>query len=245
MDPSYSPLVAGEVRVWIAAPDTITSPEILARYEQLLDTDEQERYRRFKFDRDRKEYLVAHALLRQSLSQCAPVAPAAWRFQRNTYGRPEIRVGTGDSRLRFNLSHTRGLSACAVTQDFDIGIDVEWRNRQVNPEELMDLVFSPAEAKALRSLPLPDQSQRFFVLWTLKEAYIKARGMGLALPLDKFTFSLQNESDVRVEFDPSLGDDPAAWQFHLEAPTPAHRLALAIRCGGLSEMSVHVQQIGP
>ena len=127
-----------------------------------------------------------------------PSHAAAWRFQRNTYGRPGIQGGISDARLRFNLSHTRGLSACAVTQDFDIGIDVEWMNRRLNPEELMDLVFSLEEARALRSLPLPDQSQRFFVLWTLKEAYIKARGMGLRAPIGPVYIFSTSGTDVQM-----------------------------------------------
>lgn len=239
-----SALNSGEARVWLASPDEITSPDLLARYERLLDADERERYLRFKFERDRKEYLVAHALLRHSLSRCAPVAPEDWRFRRNAYGRPEISPEIG-AQLRFNLSHTRGLSACAVTPDFEIGVDVEWMNRRLNPEELVDVVFSREEARVLRALPLEDQSQRFFVLWTLKEAYIKARGMGLALPLDQFTFSVRGETEVQVGFEPSLADDPSVWQFRLHAPTADHRLALAVRCGVIADFRVHIERIVP
>jgi len=234
-----------EVLVRIAATDSFTSPDIQAADLELLDDSERERYRRFLFDRDRNEYLVAHALLRRTLSLCAPVSPEAWRFTRNAYGCPAIEDAPDLPLLRFNLSHTRGLTACVVTKSVDVGIDIEWLDRALDPSTLMSYVFSPEEVRCLQALPAPEQRSRFFEYWTLKEAYIKARGLGLSLPLREFTILFVDDTQISVTFQPSLADDASAWQFHLMSPTPAHRLALAVRRGFSHDLHFNIETSVP
>jgi 4'-phosphopantetheinyl transferase len=127
-----------------------------------------------------------------------------------------------------------------VTQEADIGIDVEWMNRSLNPTTLTNQVLLPEEAGALQALPLSDRRSRFFDYWTLKEAYIKSRGIGLSLPLREFRFIFRDDAGLQVAFQPSLADAPSSWQFFLMTPTTDHRLALAVRSILGQDMKPHI-----
>ena len=191
-----------------------------------LDAGERARAARFHFAADREAYVAAHALTRVLLSDHAPRAPDGWRFSANAYGRPEILLEPGDLPLRFNLSHSRGLVAVAVTRERDVGIDVE----AVDPERLsLDLAaatFAPSEVAYVRSLSPAERPEALFALWTLKEAYIKAVGRGLSLPLDSFACAL---APLSIEFSAIWTDDPAIWRFECLHPIRTHALALAVR----------------
>lgn len=228
-----------EVHLWYFLPDALAEPRLLAAYEALLAPEERVRRDRYRFEKSRREYLFTRALVRSTLSLYAPVPPAAWTFRHNAYGRPEI---DGPMRtahpphpehaaLRFNLSNTDGLIACAVTLDRDLGVDVEDTERPGETVSIADGFFARPEIAALRALPEGRQRSRFFDYWTLKEAYIKARGMGLAIPLDQFWLLLDDGPRIRVGFDPALGDDAATWQFEQFAISPKHRASAAVRRG--------------
>ena len=129
----------------------------------------------------------------------------------------------------FNLSHTDGLVALAIARR-PIGVDVEWVTRPGRTVELADRYFAVAEVAGLRALPEAAQRDRFFELWTLKEAYIKARGLGLAIPLASFAFELAD--DITVALAPEANDAPdARWRFALWDVGGEHRLALAVAVG--------------
>lgn len=222
------PLAEGEVHLWLAEPEAVTEPRLLAAYEALLDASERERHQRFRFERHRRQFLVSHALVRLTLSRYAPVAPEAWAFETNAFGRPEVR-GETRPRLRFNLSHTEGMVLCAVTVEVDVGTDVEDLERPGEHSGIAHHYFAPAEVAALRSLPPEEQPRRFFEYWTLKEAYIKARGMGLSLPLDQFAFEVAPGAEPRISFDARIEDSPDAWRFVQFQPSARHLAALAVR----------------
>jgi 4'-phosphopantetheinyl transferase len=206
--------------------------EKLESYKALLSKDEQDRMARLVFDRDRRAFLITRALVRTMLSRYAGVAPADWRFIANVHGRPEILDRPpGAPDLRFNISHTDGLIACAVTIGREVGVDVEHINRHLT-HDVAGRFFAPNEVTDLRTLPDEDQRRVFFDYWTLKEAYIKARGFGLALPLGDFAFKLRPPGPPEITFEPSLEDDPSTWQFMQDWPTPQHRLGLAVRREG-------------
>ncbi len=213
-------------------------------YRQLITPDENERMARFVFERDRRQFLITRALVRTMLSRYAEVAPSDWRFITNQYGRPEVLdrpAGVAD--LRFNLSHTTGLIACAVAVGREVGIDVESLEREVT-HDIPARFFAPSEVADLRGLPEADQPRVFFDYWTLKEAYIKARGMGLSLPLSDFAFCLRPPALPTITFDAALEDDPSSWQFYQASPTPAHRLGLAVRRNGL-DLPIRVRKVVP
>jgi 4'-phosphopantetheinyl transferase len=220
------PLDADEVHVWLARTDSDGGVDDALRGRALavLSDEERARHARFHFAHDRDLYLVAHALVRVALSRYATMSPNAWSFVTNQHGCPSIAPGLCAAPLRFNLSHTRGLAACAIALDRDVGVDVEWRARPIEILALAPSVFAPAELRALRALPPAPGRSRFFQYWTLKEAYIKARGMGLALPLEQFAFEIADP--IRIAFTPPLEDDPARWWFEHRS-YPEHDLAVA------------------
>jgi len=203
----------------------------------MLAAEELERAAHHRFEHDRRIAIASRVLLRQVLSRYENVAPADWRFAVGEHGRPMI--VQGDGSLRFSASHTRGLVVCAVARAVDLGVDVECLQRKA-PLEVADRFFAPAEVAALRALPERVRHRRFFDYWTLKESYVKARGLGLTLPLEKLAILL-DERSARIDIDPSLGDDGASWQLAQLEPTPEHVLSLCVRRSGTRDAKVVLQ----
>lgn len=214
--------------VWYVATDEIASLEALDGYRALMTPEELAREARYRFEKDRKAHRVARALIRTTLSRYAGVAPADWRFAAGAHGRPDVDAPAQWRSLRFNVSHTPGLVALIVNWEAESGVDVEWRARASADVELADRYFSPAEVADLLQVAPERQRRAFFDYWTLKESYIKARGMGLALPLDQFSFILRADAPIGIAFDAALDDDPARWHFERHYPTPEHTLSLAV-----------------
>ena len=232
------------VHIDLVETDNAAALDKLDSYKALLSKDEHDRMARLVFDRDQRAFVITRAHVRTMLSRYAAVAPADWRFIENVHGRPEILdrpAGTPD--LRFNISHTDGLIACAVTIGREVGVDVEHIGRHLT-HDIAGRFFAPDEVADLRRLPLEDQERVFFDYWTLKEAYIKARGFGLALPLGEFAFKLNPPGQPAITFLPSLDDDPSTWQFMQDWPTPRHRLGLAVRRDG-ADLPVRIRFVTP
>ncbi|CAN5555565.1 hypothetical protein BH10PSE6_BH10PSE6_28810 [soil metagenome] len=223
---------------WLALGDT--EDDAWNRWTRILDEEERARAARFVYERDRCQFIAAHALLRLLLQQVAGRPAGAWRFIVRSNGKPDLHPDHCLDRLTFNISHTRGAVACAMTLDHAIGVDIEEVNRRGRLLEIADAYFAPDELSILRATPPDGQHVTFFRLWTLKEAYIKAHGGGLSLPLDQFAFSLAPPS---IAFAPGFRDDPAAWQFATLTPTPTHILSVAVRHGGTNVVGVVPYQV--
>ena len=194
-----------DVHVWFAAPDRMLPDSCaVAHCLALLDVNEAKRYRAFRFDRDRHCFLAAHALLRMALSRYAPIDTSEWVFDTNEHGRPAIAGPSGAFRFKFSLSHTDGMVACAICQHAEVGVDVETVSPDTPALELAKRYFAATEYDMLRHTPDHDLSGRFFAIWTLKEAYIKARGMGLSLPLDGFAFEFTAPETPGIRFAKTL-----------------------------------------
>jgi 4'-phosphopantetheinyl transferase len=191
----------------------------------LLDESERSKANRFHMAADRDAYVTAHALLRATLSSVMnTIHPSNWRFRNTKTGKPVLDPLQAPPDLHFSLSHTRGLAACAVGRPHALGIDAEaWRTPA--PIDLAARYFAPAEARLVTDKTEPgEQISTFYRLWTLKEAYLKGTGQGLAAPLDSFAFRLDPLA-VSVG-----GQDPMAdWRFAEFRPSPAHSLALAVQ----------------
>ncbi|HKU42779.1 MAG TPA: 4'-phosphopantetheinyl transferase superfamily protein [Polyangiales bacterium] len=193
-----------------------------------LSDEERTRHARFRFESDRDIYLVAHVLTRRMLSALTGVPAAALEFLAGEHGRPEICAPDAARPYRFNLSHTHGLVACGVTRERDIGVDVELCSRKVELLGVARQVFSPQEIAGLTALEGLAQRERFFELWTLKEAYIKAIGKGLSAPLRSITFEPAASDPVPVRFDRDVADDHSRWCLRRFRVGDEHRLALAL-----------------
>lgn len=206
-------------------------PEALARDAAILSAAERERAARFAFQRDRRDFIATHALLRRVLSASCGGAPERWQFEAGQYGKPAlVPAQAAAARVSFNAAHTRGLAVCAVAAGaVDLGVDVE-SVRQLEVLDLAERFFAPAEAAALTSTAAADRPLRFVEIWTIKEAFVKALGTGLHAPLDRFVVSL--DGDARITVAPPPGEDAGRWAFALFAPAPRDRMAVAVRGGG-------------
>lgn len=214
-------------QLWIAYPDDLLNDSAAVECAAILSPEEDARWRRFKFERNRRESLTTRALVRNALSHIHPVPPHAWRFTVNQYGKPAVEPDCG---LRFNTSNSVGLVVCLLAESAEVGVDVEPFTRAEVMLEVAREVFSKAERAQLEALPTEKKLDRAISLWTLKEAYIKARGLGLAIPLGKFSFLFKNEKDIRLEIDPAINDQPENWRFFL-LDYCGHRIAAVLeRC---------------
>jgi 4'-phosphopantetheinyl transferase len=236
----------GEIHVWLAFYDEIADERVHAAYRELLDGAEKEQEPRFYFERDRRRYLITRALVRTVLSRYLSIDPRECIFSTNTYGRPEIvNAEARQACLSFNLSHTHSLIVLGVTRGRALGVDVENVRVREAAIDVADRYFAPREAAALAGTPPDQQQYRFFEYWTFKESYIKARGMGLSLPLDKFSFQYPDDHTVEIAIDPELADDPARWQFWQFQPASEYLVAICAERVGARSPSLIVRQVVP
>jgi 4'-phosphopantetheinyl transferase len=214
----------------------------LPKLRSILDDDERHRAERFFFQRDRDAFISAHALARWMLSSATGAPVTSWRYVQGEFGKPEVAVPVGNTLVRFNISHTNGLVACAVGIGLDLGVDVETADPTIDLD-IAHRYFAPEEA-AIVLAALPDQGRRlFFRFWTLKEAFIKATGEGLNRPLTSFAFTLD---PIRVTFYPNRNnknsdDCPIGWQFAQFCPAPDQYLALALRRSGTTDIPLDIR----
>jgi len=220
-------LPLGKVDLWFTLTDRV-DPGLAAQYHALLTGQELVQHDRFYFEKDRLRYLVTRALAREALSRYVPVAAHEWRFEADRYGKPRIVNPTGLAKqINFNISHTDGLVIIGFSLERALGVDIENVQRQARLD-VAERFFSASESLRLRRLSPQLQAIRFWELWTLKESYIKARGMGLSLPLDQFTFHLEEPRDVSIEFVTGFDDFASRWQFWQMRPTEHHLLAVCV-----------------
>jgi 4'-phosphopantetheinyl transferase len=221
-------LSAGEIHLWFAFPGETGGPHATASVRPILDDGEKVRMERLHFSEGRHLFEVSHSLIRTTLSRYSKIPPGKWRFVKNANGKPLIDPDLDSTPLSFSLAHTKGLAVVAVTGGPDIGVDVERTDRCVDAARLSGRFFSPEEAAALQEIPSERLREFFFRYWTLKESYIKARGLGLSLPLDSFSFRLAGELPLRIGFS---GDDPknsGDWRFALISPLPQYVAAVGV-----------------
>lgn len=205
---------ASALDLWLVPYREIDDPVLLQELGQLLSAEERQRGARFLHAEDRHRFLLTRASVRTVLSRYAPVAPQDWTFTANAHGRPAIATSHPHAAdLCFNLSHTRGLIVLGVCRDRELGVDVENLRERLPSPGIAERFFSPQESAALAALPEPLRHERFFAYWTLKEAYIKARGRGLSIPLDHFCFTFPEEGCIHLRIDAEQGDRAERWQF--------------------------------
>jgi 4'-phosphopantetheinyl transferase len=233
------------IDLWCTYISDIGDEALWARYDALISEDERARQARFRFARDRRRYLVTRALVRTVLSRYAAVRPQDWTFSTGPHGRPAISASHLAPSLEFNISHSADLVMLGITSDRMLGIDVESIDAREADIDGLDRYFAPEESAALLSLPPPARRQRFFDLWTLKESYIKARGMGLAIPLDRFRFELIGEQRLLLHMRPDLGDSPQRWRLWQLSLRPHYLAAVCAARGEQVSPRLTVREIVP
>jgi 4'-phosphopantetheinyl transferase len=224
-------LGSDEVHIWRAGLEQPAS--VVAEFRRLLAVDERQRADRFHFKRDRDHFIVARGLLRTLLGRYLNTPPERLRFTYSSFGKPSLHEEcAGAETLRFNISHSKDLALYAFTRGREIGVDIEHIRADVEGEGIAERFFSPGEISVLRSLPADARARAFFDCWTRKEAYIKAHGEGLSLPLDGFDVSLAPGEPAALL---STLHDPAQatrWSLRELSPADGYAAALAVEGHG-------------
>lgn len=213
------------VDLWFVEPAEVHRSSLLERCEALLTTEERARRDAFVFERHRHEYLVTRALARAALASYLGTAPASLAFVRNDHGRPEL----SPRSLFFNLSNTPTLVVCIVSRDREVGVDIEPIDRGERILGLASTVFTERERGSLARLSSAERERRAVELWTAKESYIKARGMGMSLPVDKIEVGFEADG-ISISLHPPLCD-PRRWSLETRE-LERHVLATCVDGGG-------------
>jgi 4'-phosphopantetheinyl transferase len=215
-------------------------PEDIDAAVLVLSDDERRRHARFAFERDRRDFAIAHALLRRMISAYAGGPPQDWDFVAAAGGKPALAHGqSATAPLSFNLAHTHGLVACAFAVGREVGIDVERVDRRNTWMDLAERYFASDEVAQLTRCNDAQVAARFIEIWTLKEAYVKALGTGLAAPLDAFAFIFGDTHGLQLRTTSTL-EVVTGWAFALYAPATYCRMAVA--AAGIDARSVCVSE---
>jgi 4'-phosphopantetheinyl transferase len=226
------------LHVWRASLDW--EPELVGQLFELLGDDERHRAARFRFERDRSRFITGRALLRMLLSRYAGMPAADIRFHYGPYDKPQL-AATGPW---FNLSHSGGIALFALSSRAELGIDIEVSTPDFPGERIAEHYFAPAEVRRLQSLPRPLRPRAFLECWTRKEAFIKARGDGLSLPLDSFSVTLGPGAPAALLHTAWSQGEPERWSLvDLSDPAGGFIAALASRSKIRNVTKYHVAGI--
>ncbi|MEU8975721.1 4'-phosphopantetheinyl transferase superfamily protein [Streptomyces monashensis] len=224
---------APPVKLWLCPNDALPPAIAATLASRWLDEREHKTAARFLFERDRRQYLVAHTLVRRALALEAGLAEAELVIWRSSRGRPFLQplpggLPRGGDHLDFNLSHAGGYSLLGIVRRQRIGVDVEGLGREARALETILTTFTPEEQRWVAGAsPGRQWDRRVLRLWTLKEAYAKARGLGLGLPFDEFSFTLADDRGV-LGFRPPADDRAGRWRFLELEPVPDVLAAVAV-----------------
>ena len=235
MPPSYTKLQALKtdlIDLWSIDPTSL-SEQAITTFSSRLSAGELDNLLKYKNIAAQHNALITRSICRLVLAQYTNTPPTALQFIRNKHGKPELvdRVDCekDQDKIRFNLSHNSQLIVIAVCVNDDIGCDIENPQRKVSIEPISRRFFAPQEHNVLNSLQGIEQQQRFFECWTLKEAFVKATGVGISLGLDSFYFDVNKGSKkgtINVYFNEHYSlDKNAKWQFY-QAPLKQQILSI-------------------
>lgn len=228
--PEHYSLGDEDVHVWRASLNQTAA--VVSAHKQILAPDELERAAKYHFQKDRDRFITARAVLRGLLASYLQSEPAGLRFRTNEYGKPHLDAESGRETLRFNLSHSQDLALYAVARNREVGLDLEYIRQDFDTRQIAERFFSGREIAALNALPANLQTESFFRCWTRKEAYIKARGEGLSLPLEQFAVSLSPDFPAALL---NVADNPAEvsrWSLRELIPASGYMAAIAIEGNG-------------
>lgn len=226
--PERLTLIDRAVHLWRASLDL--TPARLQGLAETLSEDERAGASRFRFERDRRRYVACRAVLRTILGRYLRVAPGSLKFRYSPHGKPAIANGPGANAIRFNVSHAESMALFGFSRGRELGIDLERVRSDFAIDEIADRFFSQNEVAALRALRPADRVLAFFRCWTRKEAYIKARGDGLSLPLAQFDVSLLPGEPAALLS--TRHDPPDAARWSLEEPLAGPEFVAAIAVEG-------------
>jgi 4'-phosphopantetheinyl transferase len=220
--PDLLDLQPHEVDIWRTHVDL--SPDVLEQLKVTLSTEEKERAARFHFPADRDRFIAAHGCLRDVLARYLHCRPEQLRFTVNDYGKPAL----NDHKLEFNLSHSDDFALVAITREHKVGVDLERIRPGISSDVIAQQYFSKAEVAELENLALKQREFAFFLCWTRKEAYIKAQGLGLSLPLESFDVSLTPNEPALLRATHTDPQEAARWTLLSLEIDPRYAAAVAV-----------------
>jgi 4'-phosphopantetheinyl transferase len=226
------------IDLWVVDIEDFSYEELLSLNIGWLSKQDLQRMERYQFIEHKKQLLMGRYLTRTVLSRYGQFSAGDWRFENNEYGKPfiaTVQLEEMAEPLFFNLSHSQNKLVLAIARHELLGIDIEYGLKPRRVEKIANRYFSNSEIEGFSGLEKALIKKRFYDLWSLKEAYIKACGMGLAIPLNHFSFSFQSESKVEIKFHKKRTDDPALWQFWKIDSEPGYHLSLAVKSLKLNE----------
>lgn len=237
-------LDATQLHLWFAFPEQEYGEELLSRYWKLASDDERQRNARFHFARDRKRHLITRAMTRVVLSRYAAIAPTDWTFATNRFGRPQI-SNPEAAELSFNIAHSSTLIIIGITKQRALGVDTE--NLPIEPDqiEIADRFFAAEESAHLRTLALDKRAERFLEYWTFKEAYVKARGAGLSIPINQVRFKFEAGRRVEAMIDPAANQEGSDWRFWQVRPTRDDIVAICAEATEVRDPQIVMRTITP
>ena len=252
----------GQIELWLFPVSALT--DVLRKeYEDILSSDERDFYKKIVIQDKKDLFITTKALLRKLLYWYTSVPTSEWSFEKNLFGRPYIREPSQYRGVRFNISHAKGLMAYSFSTFYEIGIDIENIFNDRDFVGISRVFFSEKEVDSINSAPSHKIGRTFYMYWTLKEAYLKARGIGLSLPLSSFWFepmplprtffslggydnkaAPDNEAHHAHSFSLAspqggVGADEC-WRFISKTVTHEHILALAVRASHVANINVRV-----
>lgn len=230
--PQQITLLENEVHAWKAP--LVASEDEYRAFQQVLPPTEQERARRFYFEKDRRRWIIAHGILRLLLARYLHTAPQEPQFITNEYGKPTLAPPLAKSGLQFNLSHSAKMALYAFTYRRQIGIDLEYMRRDIEWDLLARSHFSASEYATLQTLPTQLQTEAFFLCWSRKESYIKAKGKGLSIPLAQFDVSLAPGAPAKLLGSREEEGATEHWSMHALVPATDYAGALTVEGTGWS-----------
>jgi 4'-phosphopantetheinyl transferase len=192
-----------------------------------LSAEERSYASRFVHERDRARYIATRGALRHILGGYVNSAPETIVFSYGSRGKPEL-GGPRAVRLGFNVSHSQDIALCAVARTRRVGIDVEYLRPVTDALDIAERYFASGEFAALRAIPYERQRSAFFACWTRKEAYVKALGEGLAVPLDSFEVSLADSELPGLRSIDGSAEAAWGWTVRDVAPGPGYAAAVAV-----------------
>jgi 4'-phosphopantetheinyl transferase len=232
LDFDHANLVIGEaeIHIWLTALER--SQAEVHDLGQTLNADERDRAERFHFPRDRDRFIVSRALLRALLGRYLSCGPETLRFHHGPNGKPALAADSDDARIRFNLTHCDDIAVYAVSSGRELGVDVERIRPNLPVTEMAEHYFSAWEAATLEALPPADRYESFFRCWTRKEAYVKATGRGLSVPLDQFHVSLVPGEPAALLLHHTDPMETARWSLQDLPLPPGYAGAVAVEGNG-------------
>jgi len=194
----------------------------------LLSPDEVQRADRFYFEKHRRRFTCAHAALRQILSGYTSLLPQELTFSYGPQGKPDLGGKLQNCAVKFNLSHSEDMALLAVSRNQNVGIDIESVNSEFATGEIVERFFSTGEIHRLKALPTPKRADAFFSCWTRKEAYIKALGTGLSVPLDSFEVAFGSGVPPALLRVKNNANETRRWSMYDVVVTQGYRAALVV-----------------